>query len=213
MFKSYTAKQVDDACRRGDFVFIGNRQRIIGATTNHHTAGEAAPGHVWVSRGTEGWIQVKLSEISIDQRNGGSMPAGKRASGRPGPPSKAASKKEDTGTPAPPSKRKAVQPGLPGVEQEKLPAIERAAKKYDDLKEPFATARDALASAKDSLLKMMHDKIKPNEAGELVYKRGKVKVTIKPSKEKLKVVIGDDEDDEEVEVNVGAGKEDEDEEE
>lgn len=182
-----TANQINDACVRGDFVFIGNRQRVSEATESHDL-GEPAPGKVWVNLVNGGWTEVKLAEVSIDRRNGDPMTLkGKRENGRP--------------THVSTSKRGAAkQPELPGVEQEKVPALERAAKKYNDLKEPFADARDKLSSAKDTLIKMMHDKVKPNDDGELVYKRGDVKVTIKPSKEKLKVVIGEDEDSDEVEI-------------
>lgn len=192
MPKPPTAHAIDEACRLGHFCWYGNRQKILGAVSSLREQGEAAPGCVWIHRASDlEWQQVKLSEVVIEERNGGTMPQkGKRENGRPGLPSGGPTRVSA------PKKDAPKQPDLPGVEQEKLPAIERAAKKYNGLKEPFAEARDNLSSAKDSLIKMMHDKVKPNDAGELVYKRGDVKVTIKPSKEKLKVVIGDDDGDE-----------------
>lgn len=95
------------------------------------------------------------------------------------------------------SKTKVTQPALPGVEQEKMPALERLAKSYKELKAPFADARNALTEAKETLVKMAHQKLKPNDAGELVYKRGDVKILIKPAKESVTVTIGEDDDEEE----------------
>lgn len=183
MPKPPTAHQIDEACRLGQFCFVGNRQKILGAVNERREQGEAAPGFVWIHRASDlEWEQVKLAEVVIEIRNGGDMPQkGKRENGRPSHVSTA-------------KKGAPKQAELPGVEQEKIAPIERAAKKYNELKEPFASARNNLTSAKDTLIKMMHDKIKPNDEGELIYKRGDVKILIKPAKESLKVVIGDDDD-------------------
>lgn len=106
-------------------------------------------------------------------------------------------------------KKKAEQADLPGVEQPKIAAIERAAKKYESLKEPFAQARDTLKEAKGKISKLMHDAAIPlNANDEKVYRRGDVKVVLK-HKESIDVSIGLEDAHESEETVVG----DEDEEE
>lgn len=56
---------IEKACREGVFTYIGNRQRIAGATASYHGA-VAASGHVWVHIWKTGiWDQVPLSAITI----------------------------------------------------------------------------------------------------------------------------------------------------
>lgn len=64
--RAVTAQQIDNACRRGWFVFIGNRQKVLGAATQHR--GHAADkGNVWVhlAKSLE-WQQVPVSRVVID---------------------------------------------------------------------------------------------------------------------------------------------------
>jgi hypothetical protein len=67
--KPPTARQIDDACRNGFFVFIGadegggDRRQVQGAST-HYGATPAAKGNVWVSS-ERVWLEVAAAEVTI----------------------------------------------------------------------------------------------------------------------------------------------------
>jgi len=111
---------------------------------------------------------------------------GKRENGRPGLPSKPTLVKKDQES-AP------VQTELPGIEQEKLPALERLIKKYQGFKIARMDATKLEVDSKAAVMKAMHN------AGLTVYKRPghfPFKAVLKVKGETLKVEeIDEDEPD------------------
>jgi len=99
----------------------------------------------------------------------------------------------------------ATQAELPGVEQEKIPSLERKIKKYQEFKLARMDATKLEVESKEAVMEEMH------KQGIEVYKRpGKFpfKATLKISGETLKVEEVDEDD---VETE-GAGEGDEEEE-
>jgi hypothetical protein len=66
-----TAIQIDEACRQGLFVFVGNRQQVGGAVAEYGRRGDkpgqqAKPGHVWVFMRRKGiWDEVEQAKVII----------------------------------------------------------------------------------------------------------------------------------------------------
>jgi hypothetical protein len=157
--RTLTAKQIHDAIQCGEFVFIGNRQPIDGVATRHHTLGEAAPGNVWVNRsvlsggvnGSGGWTEVKLSQVSIDQRNGGSMSLkGKRANGRPSHVGGSKRKKAA-------ARSNNDNQELPGIEvdQRRIAAIEKAQEAKEEASKALSVAHEDFDAADKRLVSVM----------------------------------------------------------
>lgn len=134
---------------------------------------------------------------------------GKRETGRPGPPSK--------------SNAKSSQPDLPGVEQEKIPYLERLIRKYQAAKLDRMEASKVEVAAKGAVIKAMKNNrdtlAKSSEDGfaeVLVYKRPgrfKYQAIIKVTGEKLEVNEVDEDVPEELEVTDDDDADNEDEEE
>jgi Ran GTPase-activating protein (RanGAP) involved in mRNA processing and transport len=99
-----------------------------------------------------------------------------------------------------------VQPDLPGVDQEKVPALERLIKKYQNLKLERMDASKLEVAAKTAVIEKMHELKIP------VYKRPghfPFKATLTPAGETLKVEEVDEDD---VEGEGGGGEASEDDE-
>ena len=85
--KPPTARQIDDACRKGFFVFTSNRQQILGAS-NEYKFRVANKNKVWINMERDGeWREVPLRDVIITtevfgQKEDG-MLKGKREGGRP----------------------------------------------------------------------------------------------------------------------------------
>jgi hypothetical protein len=94
----------------------------------------------------------------------------------------------------------AEQAEIPGFEQEKVPAIERAADKYDEKRKIWQGVGDELTTLKAKLSEVVHQHADLVDRGEdekhhkvLIYKRGDYSVTITEGSEKLKCTIGGEE--------------------
>jgi len=65
----FTAQQIDQACQSGLFVYVGNRQKILGCDNGggKHGSREVAPqGQAWVHHaGTLAWELVPLNSMVI----------------------------------------------------------------------------------------------------------------------------------------------------
>lgn len=203
MIRNPTAHDVDVSCRKGLFVFFGNRLQIMGAQT--HLAGVPADaGKIWIHRLGLGWEQVNRTQViitteSYSGKESNDMPRGKRADGSP------------THLSAVEKSKGEVQPDLPGVEQEKIGSLERLIKKYQGFKVARMDATKLEVQSKEAVMKEMHNQ------GLTVYKRpGKFpfKCTLKTTGETIKVVEidEDDVDDEPAEAVDDGGEEDENEE-
>jgi hypothetical protein len=84
-----------------------------------------------------------------------------------------------------------VQAEIPGTEQEKVPAIERAANKYDETRRTWQGLGEELQNHKAKLVETVRlhaDKLQKDSDGTLAYVRGDYKITV-GQKETLKVKI------------------------
>lgn len=124
-----SAGTIDRACRLGQFVYIGNRQGIAGASS-HYRGVPAEKGWVWLSVLPDyDWRQVKASDVVITTEllKGDDM------------------------------KDSADQPDLPGVEQPKVLALERLIKKYQAAKLERMELSKIEKAAKTAVIDKMHE--------------------------------------------------------
>ena len=89
-----------------------------------------------------------------------------------------------------------VQAEIPGTEQSKIPALERAADKYYDTRRTWQGLGEELANHKAKVIELMHthrDAIANRDEDVLVYIRGDYKISLS-AKESVKVKIAKDDE-------------------